>query len=62
MSKHPSHPSNIQRPGSSSQVLESAALALRMQRPDEAERLVFGVLKSDRGNVLAARKFSDARY
>jgi tetratricopeptide (TPR) repeat protein len=55
MSKHPSHPSNIQRPGSSSQVLESAALALRMQRPDEAERLAFGVLKSDRGNLVAAQ-------
>lgn len=55
MSKRPPHPSNIQRPGSSSQVLESAALALRMQRPDEAERLAFGVLKSDRGNALAAQ-------
>ena len=55
MSKRPPHPSNIQRPGSSSQVLESAALALRMQRPDEAERLAFGVLKSDRGNLVAAQ-------
>ena len=36
-------------------MLESAALALRMQRPDEAERLAFGVLKSDRGNALAAQ-------
>ena len=55
MPKRPPHPSNIQRPGSSAQVLESAALALRMQRPDEAERLAFGVLKSDRGNALAAQ-------
>jgi tetratricopeptide (TPR) repeat protein len=55
MSKRPPHPSNTQRPGSSSQVLESAALALRMQRPNEAERLAFGVLKSDRGNALAAQ-------
>ena len=55
MSKRPPHPLNIQRPGSSSQLLESAALALRMQRPDEAERLAFGVLKSDRGNALAAQ-------
>lgn len=55
MSKRPPHPSNIQRPGSSSQVLENATLALRMRRPDEAERLVFGVLKSDRGNLLAAQ-------
>ena len=36
-------------------MLESAALALRMQRPDEAERLPFGVLKSDRGNLVAAQ-------
>ena len=36
-------------------MLESAALALRMQRPDEAERLAFGVLKSDRGNLVAAQ-------
>jgi tetratricopeptide (TPR) repeat protein len=55
MSKRSPHPSNVHRPGSSIQVLESAALALRMQRPNEAERLAFGVLKSDRGNVLAAR-------
>lgn len=35
--------------------LESAVLALRMQRPQEAERLAAGILKSNRGNVLAAR-------
>lgn len=30
-------------------------MALRMQRPDEAERVAAGVLKADRGNVLAAQ-------
>jgi Tfp pilus assembly protein PilF len=35
--------------------LERAVLALRMQRPQEAERLAAGVLKSNRGNLLAAR-------
>jgi tetratricopeptide (TPR) repeat protein len=43
-----------ERPSSSSQALESAVLALRMQRPNEAERLAEGVLKSNRGNALAA--------
>jgi tetratricopeptide (TPR) repeat protein len=35
--------------------MESAVFALRMQRPREAERLAAGVLKSDRGNALAAQ-------
>jgi Flp pilus assembly protein TadD len=30
-------------------------MAMRMQRPDEAESLAAGVLKSDRGNALAAQ-------
>jgi Flp pilus assembly protein TadD len=51
----PKHPSAPDRPSSSSRVLESAVLALRMQRPHEAERLAAGVLKSDRGNALAAQ-------
>jgi predicted Zn-dependent protease len=38
-----------------SKTLENAVLALRMQRPGEAERLAAGVLKSDRGNAVAAQ-------
>jgi tetratricopeptide (TPR) repeat protein len=44
-----------QRPNSSNPALERAILALRMSRPDEAERLAERVLKSDRGNFLAAQ-------
>ena len=46
MSKHSS---------SANPALERAILALRMARPDEAERLAERVLKSDRGNALAAQ-------
>jgi predicted Zn-dependent protease len=35
-------------------VLEQAVLALQMQRMDEAERLAAQVLKSNRGNIVAA--------
>jgi tetratricopeptide (TPR) repeat protein len=47
-------PRSTQQTNSSS-PLESAVLALRMQRPQEAERLAAGVLKSNRGNLIAAR-------
>jgi tetratricopeptide (TPR) repeat protein len=47
-------PRSTQRTNSSS-PLESAVLALQMQRPQEAERLAAGILKSNRGNLLAAR-------
>jgi len=43
------------RPASGHPALENADLALRMQRPDEAERLASGVLKANRGNALAAQ-------
>lgn len=52
------HPPNRAIAGQSKPVqhsLESALLALRMQRADEAERVAAGVLKSDRGNVFAAQ-------
>jgi predicted Zn-dependent protease len=55
MSKRPPIPSTFERPSSSNRALESAVFALRMQRPNEAERLASGVLKSNRGNVLAAQ-------
>jgi Flp pilus assembly protein TadD len=53
MSKRP--PPTPERPNSSHHALESAIFALRMQRPNEAERLALGVLKSSRGNALAAQ-------
>ncbi|MEA2892568.1 MAG: hypothetical protein QOI05_3361 [Bradyrhizobium sp.] len=53
MSNRP--PSGSTQPTSSGSPLERAVLALRMQRPQEAERLAAGVLKSNRGNLLAAR-------
>jgi Flp pilus assembly protein TadD len=52
MSNRP--PRSTQQPNSNN-PLERAVLALRMQRPDEAERLAAGILKSNRGNLLAAR-------
>jgi tetratricopeptide (TPR) repeat protein len=55
MSKRPPPPLAAARPNSSSLALERALLAMRMQRPDEAERLAADILKSDRGNALAAQ-------
>lgn len=55
MSKRPPSPSSSHQPGSSNPTLERAILALRMARPDEAESLAERVLKSDRGNSLAAQ-------
>jgi Flp pilus assembly protein TadD len=47
-------PSNTERLSPGNPTLEKAILAFRMQRLDEAERLASDVLKSDRGNVVAA--------
>jgi tetratricopeptide (TPR) repeat protein len=55
MSKRPPQPLAPARSNSRSQALESAVMAMRMQRPNEAERLAAEVLKSDRGNILAAQ-------
>jgi Tfp pilus assembly protein PilF len=60
MSKRPPRPLPPERPNSSHQALESAVFALRMQRPHEAERLAEGVLKSNRGNALAAEVLGHA--
>jgi tetratricopeptide (TPR) repeat protein len=46
--------SKPERPGVADQTLQRAALALQMQRPDEAERLAAAVFKANRGNVAAA--------
>jgi len=54
---------NLSRPEqatSTNQALEKAYIALQMQRPDEAERLAANVLKSNRGNVPAARILGSA--
>lgn len=50
----------VPRPGPANQALENAKMAFQMQRLDEAERLAAGVLKSDRGNVVAAQVFGRA--
>jgi Flp pilus assembly protein TadD len=55
MPKPPFRPTAPARPAGGHPALENADLALRMQRPDEAERLASGVLKSNRGNALAAQ-------
>src|SRR5437868_9022677 len=52
MSKRP--PPFAERPSPSNPALEKAILALRMQRFSEAERLALDVLKSNRGNIVAA--------
>jgi predicted Zn-dependent protease len=52
MSKRP--PSNLERPSPNNPALDKAILAFRMQRLDEAERLASDVLKSNRGDVVAA--------
>lgn len=48
-------PSSPAPGGSANRVLEQAILALQMQRLDEAERLAAQALKSNRGNIPAAR-------
>jgi predicted Zn-dependent protease len=54
MSKHPLLSPSPRQPSSGDDALERANLALRMQRPDEAERLAARVLKANRGNAAAA--------
>jgi len=51
MSKRPPSP---ERPSPNNPALDKAILALRMQRFSEAERLALDVLKSNRGNIVAA--------
>lgn len=54
MSKRSASSSTSGRPGSSEQALANAVMALRMQRPQEAERLALAVLKSNRQDIAAA--------
>jgi predicted Zn-dependent protease len=58
MSKRP--PSSPEQASPRHPALERAMLALRMQRLDEAERLACDVLKSNRGNVVAAHVLGSA--
>ncbi|HYI26977.1 MAG TPA: tetratricopeptide repeat protein [Bradyrhizobium sp.] len=60
MSRRPPIPSSPARPNASDQALERASLALRMQRPGEAERIAAEVLKANRGNVGAAQILGQA--
>ena len=60
MSKRPPFPSSAGRPNASDQALERALMALRMQRPDEAERITADILKAARGNALAAHVHGQA--
>jgi Flp pilus assembly protein TadD len=53
-SEHLTLSSKPERSGAADQTLQRAALALQMQRPDEAERLAAAVFKANRGNVAAA--------
>lgn len=55
MSKRPAHPAPSGRPNPNQLALDRAIMALRMQRPDEAERIAAPILKADRGNLLAAQ-------
>jgi tetratricopeptide (TPR) repeat protein len=60
MSKRPSIPSRPGRPNANDQALQSAILALRMQRPHEAERIADQILKANRGNTGAAQILGQA--
>src|SRR4051812_38020269 len=48
------------RPNAIDVALESAMLALRMQRPDQAEGITAEVLRANRGNVRAAQILGQA--
>lgn len=60
MSKAPPFPASPGRPNANDQALERASLALRMQRPGEAERIASEVLKANRGNARAAQLLGQA--
>jgi predicted Zn-dependent protease len=60
MSKRPPFASSAGRPNASDQALERALVALRMQRPDEAERITADILKAERGNARAAHVHGQA--
>jgi hypothetical protein len=51
----PKRPSISDRPSPIDRALQSAIVALQMQRPDEAERIAAGVLKTNRSNTVAAQ-------
>ncbi len=56
----PTSPVSDRSPTAVNQTLQAAVLALRSQRPAEAERLAAGVLKSDRSHALAVQILGEA--
>lgn len=55
MSKRAPNPLPASQPNPNQAALDRAILALRMQRPDEAERIAAPIVRANRGNVLAAQ-------
>src|ERR1700710_2852399 len=60
MSKRPPVRSNSKPSNANEEAVERAILALRMQRPAEAERVAAEVLKANRGNLRAAQVLGQA--
>jgi hypothetical protein len=56
MSKRPPFPSSAGRPNASDQALERALVALRMQRPDEAERITSDILATPARRTFTAKR------
>jgi hypothetical protein len=55
MAKRPHNHAPPARLSAVGEAIERAQMAMRMQRPDQAERIAAEVLKSDRGNIRAAQ-------
>ena len=60
MTKRQGLPSSAGRPNAIDVALERAILALRMQRPDQAEGIAAEVLRANRGNARAAQVLGQA--
>ncbi|WP_291865241.1 tetratricopeptide repeat protein [Bradyrhizobium sp.] len=60
MPKRPPFPASPGRTNAHDRALERASLALRMQRPGEAERIAAEVLKANRGSLRAAQVLGQA--
>jgi tetratricopeptide (TPR) repeat protein len=55
MSTRAQSPFPASQPNPNQAALDRAILALRMQRPDEAERIAAPIVRANRGNALAAQ-------
>src|SRR4051812_36733139 len=60
MSKRPPVRSSPKSSNANEEAVERAALALRMQRPAEAERVAAEVLKANRGHLRAVQILGQA--